>query len=278
MSIFDEAKIDCHNHIFDPARFPYRADAVYRPSGQEIGTAEQFKLVMATYGVRHALLVGPTSGYRTDNRCMLDAIAHGGGRFKGIAVVDHAITLAELAELKAGGVVGVALNVAMEGVASLDDADALFGMLAELDLFAQIQVQEDELPALVGLIERSRARIMIDHCGRPNVANGLSQPGFQALLRLATLGRVTVKLSGLQKFSSGAYPYQDAQVYAGALLDAFGPDACIWGSDWPFLRAPERLDYGPLLKLAELLLPDADVRRRVLWDTPMRLFQFDAVA
>ena len=278
MSIFDEAKIDCHNHIFDPARFPYRADAVYRPSGQEIGTAEQFKLVMATYGVRHALLVGPTSGYRTDNRCMLDAIAHGGGRFKGIAVVDHAITLAELAELKAGGVVGVALNVAMEGVASLDDADALFGMLAELDLFAQIQVQEDELPALVGLIERSRARIMIDHCGRPNVANGLSQPGFQALLRLATLSRVTVKLSGLQKFSSGAYPYQDAQVYAGALLDAFGPDACIWGSDWPFLRAPERLDYGPLLKLAELLLPDADVRRRVLWDTPMRLFQFDAVA
>lgn len=276
MSIYDEPKIDCHNHIFDPARFPYRADTVYRPTGQEIATAEQFKRVMDAYGVRHALLVGPTSGYRTDNRCMLDAIAHGGTRFKGIAVVDHNTGTAELRELKASGVVGVAFNPAMEGVASLDDADALFGRLADLDLFAQIQVKQDELPALLPLIERSRPRILIDHCGRPDPANGLRQPGFQALLRLADLGRVTVKLSGMQKYSHDAYPYQDVQPYVQALLDAFGPDACIWGSDWPFLRAAERLDYGPLLKLAESLMPDAAVRRKVMWETPHRLFGFDS--
>ncbi len=65
MNIFDEDKIDCHNHIFDPARFPYRADTVYCPSDQEIGTAKQFARVMNACGVGHALLVGPTSGYRT---------------------------------------------------------------------------------------------------------------------------------------------------------------------------------------------------------------------
>src|ERR1700754_3178159 len=100
MNIFDEEKIDCHNHIFDPARFPYRADTAYRPSMQEIGTAAQFSQLMDACGVQHALLVGPTSGYRTDNRCMLDAIAGGEGRFKGIAVVENDVGRAQLRALK----------------------------------------------------------------------------------------------------------------------------------------------------------------------------------
>jgi hypothetical protein len=68
MSIFDEPKIDCHNHVFDPAAFPYRPDTAYRPAGQEIGTALQFRHVMDCYGVRNALAVGPNSGYGTDSR------------------------------------------------------------------------------------------------------------------------------------------------------------------------------------------------------------------
>src|SRR5476649_1908281 len=125
MTLFDEKKIDCHNHIFDPARFPYRDDTAYRPSMQEIGTAAQFAHVMDACGVRHALLVGPTSGYRTDNRCMLDAIAGGGGRFKGIAVVGNDVSRAELVWMKGAGVVGVAFNPAMEGVDVMNGADAL---------------------------------------------------------------------------------------------------------------------------------------------------------
>jgi predicted TIM-barrel fold metal-dependent hydrolase len=89
MSIYDEAKVDCHCHVFDPARFPYGDDSVYRPAGQEIGKAAQLTRVLDAYGVRFALLVGPNSGYEQDNRCMLDAIANGRGRFKGIAVVPN---------------------------------------------------------------------------------------------------------------------------------------------------------------------------------------------
>ena len=40
----------------------------------------------------------------------------------------------------------------------------------------------------------------------------------------------------------------------------------MWGSDWPFIREQTRIDYGPLLKLAEQLLPDAGVRRKVMSD------------
>ncbi len=59
---------------------------------------------MDAYGVQHALLVGPSSGYRTDNRCLLHALAQGEGRFKRVAVVDHDTGLDELAALKEQGV------------------------------------------------------------------------------------------------------------------------------------------------------------------------------
>ncbi|HZZ09577.1 MAG TPA: amidohydrolase family protein [Paraburkholderia sp.] len=276
MNIFDEQKIDCHNHIFDPARFAYRADTAYRPSMQEIGTAAQFGHVMDACGVQHALLVGPTSGYRTDNRCMLDAIAQGAGRFKGIAVLDNDTRRAELAAMKRAGVVGVAFNPAMEGLDVMRDADALFESLADLDLFAQIQVTGEQLVALQPLIARTGTRILIDHCGRPDVAAGIDQPGFQALLRLAGTERVIVKISGLQKFSQRDYPYDDAQVFARQLLRTFGADRCVWGSDWPFLRASTRMDYAPLLTLVQRLIPDQEARHRVLWRTPQQLFGFAA--
>ncbi len=63
--------------------------------------------------------------------------------------------------------------------------------------------------------------------------------------------------------------------YVYALADAFTLDACVWGSDWPFLRAAERIDYGPLLTLFEDLFPHPSDRRKLLWDTPRRLLGLD---
>jgi predicted TIM-barrel fold metal-dependent hydrolase len=276
MSVFDEPKVDAHCHVLDPARFPYAADVAYRPAGQEIGTLVQYQSVMDAYGVRHALLVGPNSGYGTDNRCLLDAIARGQGRFKGIAVVPNDASRSELERLKAAGVVGVAFNATVHGVDHYAATAGLLRMLADLDLFIQIQVEHDQLVPLAPMLEQSGARILIDHCGRPTPGAGLEQPGFQALLALARTGRAAVKLSGYQKFSAEPPPYGDAQPFVHALIDAFTLDACMWASDWPFLKATERLDVGPLLRAVERLLPDPADRRRLLWDTPCRLFGFDA--
>lgn len=274
MSIFDEPKIDCHNHLFDPAQFPYLANTIYRPAGQEIGTLNQFNRVLDAYGVRHALLVQPTSGYRGDNRLLLSALASSEGRYKGVVVVDHDISLEALAAYQKKGVVGVAFNPATEGLTVMAGAEALLPKLAELGLFAQIQTVGDQLVQLLELIDQSDVRLLIDHCGRPDIEHGLYQPGFQALLRLAERGRATVKISGMQKFAPMDSVFEDTLAYVQALLDAFGPEACVWGSDWPFLRAQQRVDYGPLLKLAEQFMPDAHVRRQVMWETPRRLFGF----
>jgi predicted TIM-barrel fold metal-dependent hydrolase len=274
MSVYDEPKIDCHCHVLDPVRFPYRDDAAYRPAGQEVGTAWQLTRVLDAYGVRHAVLVGPNSGYEQDNRCLLDAIARSDGRFTGIAVVANDTRRAALEALRAAGIVGVAFNATYHGVDYYLGTSDLLATLRTLDMCLSLQVRDGQLVALAPLLEQSGVTVLIDHCGRPAPEAGLDQPGFSTLLALARTRRAFVKLSGYAKFSRDPNPYADTRPYVQALLEAFTPDACLWASDWPFLRAPERLDYGPLLKLVETVLPDALDRRKVLWDTPSRLFGF----
>jgi predicted TIM-barrel fold metal-dependent hydrolase len=278
MTTLGERKIDCHCHILDPRTYPYRAGVAYRPEGQEIGTEVQFLAVCDAYNVDHALLVGPNSGYGDDNSCMLGAISRGQGQFKGIAVVTKETPSETLAHLKAQGIAGIAINATYHGVEFYLDWGPLVRRLAALDMFLQIQVEGSQLIDLLPLAGSSNVRLLFDHCGRPDIGQGLSQPGFSALCELGRSGRAAVKLSGLQKFSRERFPYLDAFPYVDALVESFGPDNCLWGSDWPFLRAPERLDYGPLLTLASRLFPDAKARRKVLWDNPRRLFGFEGTS
>jgi len=114
--------VDCHVHVFDPARFPYRPDTHYAPSGQELGTPARLQGVLDSHGVSHALLVGPNSGYGEDNRCLLAALAASHGRHRGMAVVLNDTPRAALADLRAAGVLGGTLNAALLGVRYYADA------------------------------------------------------------------------------------------------------------------------------------------------------------
>jgi predicted TIM-barrel fold metal-dependent hydrolase len=124
------------------------------------------------------------------------------------------------------------------------------------------------------MLVRSGVRILVDHCGRPTVADGIDQPGFKAVRDLGATGRAFVKLSGFVKFSREPAPHDDARPFIEALIDAYTLDHCLWASDWPYLRAPARVDYGVLLDLTLALFPDAPERRRLMWDTPRTLFGF----
>ena len=116
-------------------------------------------------------------------------------------------------------------------------------------------------------IEDMPVRVLIDHCGRPTPAAGLDQPGFQALLRLARTGRVNVKLSGYSKFSRPGYPFEDCWPFVARHRRRVHARRCLWASDWPFLRAPQRQDYGPLVELAEMLFPSPPTAKRCSCDT-----------
>ena len=274
MEVFTEPKIDSHVHVLDPQRFPYNPNTHYAPAGQELGTPAQLTEVMEAYGTRHALLVGPNSGYGLDNRCLLDTIARGGDRFKGIAVVPNGIAYDELVALKAAGVIGVAWNATFYGVDYYEDAAPLVDKLVDLDMFVDIQVEHAQLLAFMPMLEKSNVRILVDHAGRPTVDEGIGQPGFRALLDLAATRRAYIKLSGFVKYSREPSPHDDVRPFLDALRDAYTSEHCLWASDWPYLRAPARVDYGVQLDVAHRLFPDVRERRAFMFDNAKRIFGF----
>ncbi|MDA9519096.1 2-pyrone-4,6-dicarboxylate hydrolase [Bradyrhizobium sp. CCBAU 11434] len=268
-------KIDCHIHAIDPVRFPYGADTPYRPSGQEIAPAAQLIRVFDAFDVRHALVVATNTGYGSDSRILLDTLRQGGGRFRGVAVVENDVDIRELERLKAAGVIGVAYNVPFHGADYYRNTAPLLEKLVSLGLFLQIQVENDQLLDLLPLIDKSPVRLVFDHCGRPSVGRGVKGKTFQALLAIGRERNAHIKLSGYYKFSQQPHPYKDTWPFIAALVEAFTLDRCVWGSDYPFLRAAERLDYGPLLAVLTSLFPDTGDQQRLLWRTPAKLLGFD---
>jgi len=145
-----------------------------------------------------------------------------------------------------------------------------------LGMWAQFQVQDEQLPEILPWIEQTQVKVLIDHCGRPNLqhaAGGVSQKGFQALLALGHRHEAVIKLSGYAKFSQTSYPFADTRPYIDALLEAYGLEKSVWASDWPYLKATSRLDYGPMIKLLESHLSLSE-RTQLFWTTPKRVFGF----
>lgn len=269
---------DCHLHVLDPARFAYDPRAPYIPEPHETAPAAALAAVHAAHGVTHALLVGPTSGYGRDNRCLLDAIAQGRGRWRGIALAAPEAGAAELAALADAGVVGLRLDLAAHG-AGLAEAcrrAGLFDRMRALGWVLQIQAHARQIPEALPALRAARLPLVFDHCGRPDPSGGTGQPGFAQLLDLGRNGEAWVKLSGAFRWAGGAWPHAGAEPFIAAILEAFTAARCVWGSDWPFLRAGARVDYAPELALLARWVPDATTRRAILWDTPSRLFGFTA--
>ncbi len=266
---------DCHVHLFDPERFPYAPNARSVPAPHETAPLSLLSDVMAAHGVTHAVIVTPTSGYGTDNSAAAAALAACPDTMRGIAVVDPDTGEAELVALKSIGFAGVRLDLThVQG----GDFEARFGPLADrlqdLGIVLQVQAEAGQIPAVADLLRRRSGRVVFDHMGRPDPRDGAHQPGFQALLALADRPQTYVKLSGPFRFSRGPYPFHDADPYAKALLAAFGATRCVWGSDWPFVHCPMRLDYGPSLAALSRWAEDDETRDKILWQTPKSLFGF----
>lgn len=111
MSVFDEDRIDCHCHVFDPLRFPYRDDTAYRPD-ERLSHRQSLP-------DRHARALGRAlSRYRRGRQ------RHQPWRACPVA---------------RGGCGWLAFNPAMEGVDLVTTAGPLFALLADLGMIAQVQ-------------------------------------------------------------------------------------------------------------------------------------------
>ena len=185
MTIYDTPKIDCHNHLLDPAHFGYTPDAWYHPVDNEQGTARQLIDLFDAYGIPTCAGGRPQLGLRQRQPLPARLLERGDGRFKGVAVVDNDTGRAELERLRDRGIVGTTMQAALLGVEHFRDTEPLLHDLASLDMFADVQVEANQLVQMAPILEPSGVRVLIDHCGRPDPAAGLDQPGFASLLDLA---------------------------------------------------------------------------------------------
>ncbi|MBR0644508.1 amidohydrolase family protein [Plastoroseomonas hellenica] len=271
--------VDSHAHAFDLTRQGWGGDRGFDIQPNELGTARQFLHVLACHGFTHGVLINPLGGYGADNTYMLEAIREAGGRLKGVALLPDGTPEAEIRRMIEGGIVGIRFNLDFPTSPPLlgPVGERALARAREVGWFAQIHYHHgasviQALPAL----RAAKLPVIIDHAGRPELEGGLQQKGFQALLELGRSSDAVIKLSGVFRFSQTGSPYEDTDPYLAALITAFGIDRCIWGSDWPFLRAKARTDYGPLLAALQRVVPDAAEREKVLWTNPARLFRIHA--
>lgn len=270
---------DTHVHVFDPVRFPFAADAAYRPIAAELGSADELATLLDASGVARVVLVNPTSGYGDDNRCMVDALTRLGARARGIARVPVDVRPRQLDALARRGVVGVRVDFIAKGLEPLRDARAFatfVARLADRNMLLDVQGEGEQFVPIVRALASAPVRIIVDHMGRPIPASGVNAAGFRALLGMADSGRVAVKLSGPMRCSADSAPYRDLDPFVAALLRAFSAKRLVWGSDWPFLRTPRRFDYAPMLAWIHRVVPRASDRRAILATTAATWFGFDA--
>jgi predicted TIM-barrel fold metal-dependent hydrolase len=134
-------------------------------------------------------------------------------------------------------VVGVRRNVQDEQPGFMTGAGFVAGVgaLAETDLPFDACVREHQLPELAQLVDRNPAvTFVLDHVGKPDIRQRRRAPWFEDLADLARRANVVAKLSGLTtEADKDRWRTAEIRPYLLHSLDVFGPDRCLYGSDWP---------------------------------------------
>jgi predicted TIM-barrel fold metal-dependent hydrolase len=268
---------DTHAHIFGPSDiFPYAEGRGYTPPDAPV---EAYLKLLDRLGCAHGLIVqGNAHGY--DNRVLLDALVRFPGRLRGIAITDTRIAPETLRDWDRIGMRGLRFHLLRQtpgyvrGV-GLDVFDVFRRTMAGLGWAAQFFCDYRVLaPAADRLRDIAREMpVIVDHYGMIDATRGIADENFQALLRLVGEGHVHVKLSAAYRISAQYPDYPDARPFHDALLRA-NPERLMWGTDWPHpsIAAEVMPDDGHLLDLFHAWTPDAVARRRILVETPARLF------
>ena len=264
--------VDAHCHVFGPAdRFPFSPKAKYLP--QDAG-AEMLFALRDRLGVARNVIV-QASCHGTDNAAMLNAIAQSGGMARGVAVVDPAISDAELDALHQGGIRGVRFNFLKRLV---DDAPKdrfldLASRIGRLGWHVVIYFEADILEEMRPFISAIPVPVVIDHMGRPDVAQGPDGADMTALRSLLDSREdIWTKVTCPDRLDSAGPPW-DAFVGAVQPLVARYPDRVLWGTDWPHPNMQDAIpDDGALVDVIPRIARDEAARHKLLVANPMRLY------
>ena len=78
--------------------------------------------------------------------------------------------------------------------------------------------------------------VVIDHGAKPSIADGDIADWRRQILDIGRSSAAYCKLSGLVTEAGGAWSDEQLKPYVDVLLEAFGPQRLMWGSDWPVVN------------------------------------------
>lgn len=270
--------VDTHAHIYhgDETRYPMIEDP-FRPS-PGVGTIEHLRREAEANGVGRVVLIQTGSAYRWDNRLLADTARANADWTVGVCTLDPAGDDSpdehELERLVTGyNVKGLRFEASPMGY-DQPGAEQLWRRAGEVGAVICAHLRAEQLGELAALLARfPHVPVVLDHCAYPVGANGIEDAAVRQAADLARFDQLHAKLTFAVTSSDQEYPFADTHPQLRHLLAAFGPERCVWGSDFPCEHWLENTTYAHHLAVftKELGLSAAE-QEQVLGETAMRLF------
>ena len=272
--------VDAHCHVFGPGEvFPYAAERKYTPCD---ASRDQLYALRDHLGFARNVVVQATC-HGADNRAMVDALKHSGGRARGIATVKRTVTDHELHYMHECGVRGVRFNFVKRLVdfTPRDELLEIAGRIAPLGWHVVIYFEAVDLPELWDFFTALPTTVVVDHMGRPDVRKPVDGPEFELFLRLMREHEnVWSKVSCPERLSVSGPPalhgeraaYRDVVPFARRVVETF-PDRVLWGTDWPHPNLKDHMpDDGLLVDFIPHIAVTPELQTQLLVTNPMRLY------
>ena len=268
--------IDTHAHIYSPdeKRYP-PIDKPYRPPAGK-GALDHLRRESQANGVERVCLIQTSTFYRWDNRYICDSAKSNPSWTAGVCTLDpddpHSPGL--LAQYARDyRIRGMRSIPARDGRLDHPGVRALWKTASELGLVINVLIDPDKAEEADRLLaDFSPLRVVLDHCLNLKAGAQLETVLAQ-VLRLARRPNLHAKLTFLPTGSASGYPCADMHDACLKIIDAFGADRCVWGSDFPCELWTPRVSYAEHLRIFthDLALKDAQ-RRAILGETARKLW------
>ena len=108
-------------------------------------------------------------------------------------------------------------------------------LLKECNLVYDILIFDRHLPQTIQFVDMHPEQpFVLDHMAKPRIAEGEIEPWETNIRELARRPQVTCKVSGMVTEADWTrWSVEALKPYFDVVLEAFGPDRLMFGSDWP---------------------------------------------
>lgn len=111
-------------------------------------------------------------------------------------------------------------------------------LLTRYNFSFDICIKHQQLAAVIELVKRCPdVDFILDHIGKPTIAHHLHEPWRTQMRSLAALPNVMCKISGVvTEAEHTRWTEADIEPYISHVINVFGEDRVMFGSDWPVVR------------------------------------------